>query len=84
MPALLGLRALHRMHALLDVRGMRLYRVGPGGYSLKLPPGSATSELVRGTAGHLMLPCSEFHVPARKGPATAFMAERASSASSPE
>ena len=60
MPAVLGLKSLTNMRALLDVANGRLYRVGPGGYELKLSPGSHVHRLERANAGHLMLPCSEF------------------------
>ena len=60
VPALLGLRALDRHRTLLDVRNMRLYFVGEGGYKLQLSPGSRMLLLVRATTGHLILPCSTY------------------------
>ena len=63
VPALLGLRSLESMRCLLDVPNMQLYRVGPGGYQLRLSPGSRVNQLERGNSGHLMLPCSEFSSP---------------------
>ena len=34
--------------------------VGPGGYELKLSPGSQIYDTVDSKAGHMMLPCSKF------------------------
>ena len=51
---------------LIDTFTGRIYLVGPGGYELKLSPGSIQYDLVESSAGHLMLPCSRFDV--RKTP----------------
>jgi hypothetical protein len=59
-PALLGQRSLRKLRALIDCFTGRLYFIGPGGYQIKVSPGSETHELVESHAGHLMLPCSEF------------------------
>ena len=59
-PALLGQRSLRKMRALIDCFTGRLYLIGPGGYQIKVSPGSETYELVESHAGHLMLPCSDF------------------------
>ena len=40
VPALLGMRSLYDMGAVIDCRNRRLYRVGPGGYRIILSPGS--------------------------------------------
>ena len=48
---------------LIDTFTGRIYLVGPGGYELKLSPGSVQHDLVESSAGHLMLPCSCFNVP---------------------
>ena len=48
---------------LIDTFTGRVYLVGPGGYELKLSPGSVKHDLVESSAGHLMLPCSCFDVP---------------------
>ena len=37
-----------------------MYAVGPGGYEIRLSPGSVIYPLKRSKAGHLMLPCAEF------------------------
>ena len=51
-----------------------MYLVGPGGYELKLSPGSVKHDLVESSAGHLMLPCSCFDVPMeRHDEVTAFL-----------
>ena len=47
---------------LIDTFTGRIYCVGPGGYELKLSPGSVQHDLVESSAGHLMLPCSRFDV----------------------
>ena len=57
VPALLGRKALRDQRTLLDCFNNRLYRIGPGGYSLQLSPGSAQYHLEESHAGHLMLPC---------------------------
>ena len=48
---------------LIDTFTGRIYLVGPGGYELKLSPGSVQHDLVESSAGHLMLPCSCFNTP---------------------
>ena len=60
VPALLGMRSLDAMGAVIDCRNGRLYRVGPGGYQIRLSPGSRVNHLERASTGHLLLPCSEF------------------------
>ena len=51
---------------LIDTFTGRVYLVGPGGYELKLSPGSVKHDLVESSAGHLMLPCSCFDVPMKR------------------
>jgi len=48
---------------LIDTLTAQIFEVGPGGYELKLSPGSIQHNLVESSAGHLMLPCSSFDVP---------------------
>ena len=48
---------------LIDTFTAQIFEVGPGGYELKLSPGSIQHGLVESSAGHLMLPCSRFDVP---------------------
>ena len=57
VPALLGRKSLRDQRTLLDCFNNRMYRIGPGGYSLQLSPGSAQYHLEESHAGHLMLPC---------------------------
>ena len=60
VPALLGRKTLRDQRVLLDCFNNRMYRIGPGGYSLQLSPGSAQYHLEESHAGHLMLPCDAF------------------------
>jgi hypothetical protein len=59
-PALLGQKSLKNMQAVLDCYNNKLYRIGPGGYEMKLSPGSVVYDLEESHSGHLMLPCSRF------------------------
>ena len=45
---------------LLDTFSNKFYMVGPGGYELKLSPGSEVFDTEDSKAGHMMLPCSQF------------------------
>ena len=63
VPALWGQRSMKEKRCLIDTFTGRIYLVGPGGYELKLSPGSIQHDLVESSAGHLMLPCSCFDVP---------------------
>ena len=63
VPALWGQRSMKDKRALIDTFTGGIYLVGPGGYELKLSPGSVMHKLVESSAGHLMLPCSQFNVP---------------------
>jgi hypothetical protein len=60
LPALMGLEALERNRALIDVNGKKLIYVGHGGYELKLSPGSHVMQLEKVPSGHLLLPASEW------------------------
>ena len=57
LPALLGLKSLSKFKSLIDTHNKQLIFVGPGGYSLKLSPGSKVFKLHSAPTGHLMLPC---------------------------
>ena len=57
LPALLGLKSLSKLKSLIDTHNKQLIFVGPGGYSLKLSPGSKVYKLHSAPTGHLMLPC---------------------------
>ena len=45
---------------LLDTFNGKFFMVGPGGYELKLSPGSEVYDTEDSQAGHMMLPCSQF------------------------
>ena len=57
LPALLGLRTLTKMRAVIDCFHRRIVFVGEGGYKMQLSPGSATFRLESAVTGHLLLPC---------------------------
>ena len=61
VPALLGRQTLREQRAVIDCFNNRMYRIGPGGYSLQLSPGSSQFQLEESHAGHLMLPCDLYH-----------------------
>ena len=48
------------LRTLLDTFTGVMYLVGPGGYELRLSPGSEKHDLQESGMGHLMLPCSTF------------------------
>ena len=58
LPGLLGLISLERNSALIDIGHRRLIYPGPGGFDLKLSPGSTMMALERAESGHLLLPCT--------------------------
>ena len=60
IPALLGLRSLRQLRALLDIVNNRIHFLGPGDATIQLPPGTRTYNLEESESGHLMLPVSEF------------------------
>jgi len=63
VPGIWGQKSMKKKRCLIDTFTGRIYEVGPGGYELKLSPGSVQHDLVESSAGHLMLPCSRFDVP---------------------
>ena len=63
VPALWDQRSMKEQRALIGTFTGRVYLVGPGGYELKLSPGSVQHDLVESSAGHLMLRCSCFSTP---------------------
>ena len=65
VPALWGQKSMKAKRCLIDTFTGRIYLVGPGGYELKLSPGSVQHDLVESSAGHLMLPCSCFNAPVK-------------------
>ena len=62
LPGLLGLDALRRNRAVLDLNTLELHLMGPGDYELSdaLPPGTDTYALNLAPSGHLLLPCGMF------------------------
>ena len=66
VPALLGNRVLREKRGLLDCHNGRLIFVGPGGYSLRLSPGSRHYELEDSPSQHWLLPCTEWKQPRRQ------------------
>ena len=63
VPGIWGQRSMKEKRCLIDTFTAQIFEVGPGGYELKLSPGSIQHALVESSAGHLMLPCSQFDVP---------------------
>ena len=59
-PALLGRNAMREKRCLVDTFSNKMFMVGPGGYEIKLSPGSEIYDLEDSQAGHQMLPCSQF------------------------
>jgi len=62
LPGLLGLTALRKNRAILDLHNMELYFGGPGDYDLttSMPPGTDGLQLEVAPSGHLGLPCCEY------------------------
>ena len=61
VPALLGLTSMTDHRVILDLINNKYIMIGPGGYELKLSPGSNVLDMERAPTGHLMLPASEWH-----------------------
>ena len=61
LPGLLGLNALKRNRAVLDVNTNKLYFLGPGDYDLDkaMPPGTDIIQCESAPSGHIILPCCE-------------------------
>ena len=59
-PALLGQRSMKKLRTFIDTFTGKMFLVGPGGYEIRLSPGSEVHSLEESPAGHLMLPCSRF------------------------
>ena len=62
LPGLLGLAALRKNRAILDLSSMQLHFCGPGDIKIEsgLPPGTETFQLEQAPSGHLVLPCCEY------------------------
>ena len=59
-PALLGQNSMAKKRVILDTFTKKFYMVGPGGYEIRLSPGSQVLDMEESKMGHLMLPCSRF------------------------
>ena len=57
---------MKQKRVLIDCFTGRIYLVGPGGYELKLSPGSEVYDLHESKMGHLMLPCCKNDHKARR------------------
>ena len=51
---------MREKRCLVDTFSNKLYMVGPGGYEIRLSPGSEVYDLEDSEAGHQMLPCRQF------------------------
>ena len=60
VPGILGRNSMKNLHVLIDAFAGVMFMVGPGGYELRLSPGSSKHDLQKSSVGHLLLPCSEF------------------------
>ena len=62
LPGLLGLTALRKNRAILDLNTLKVYFCGPGDYDLlkELPPGTDSFQAELAPSGHMVLPCCEF------------------------
>ena len=60
VPGILGQNSMENLRVLIDTFTGIMYMVGPGGYELRLSPGSEKHDLQKSSMGHLMLPCSNF------------------------
>ena len=49
---------MKKLRTLIDTFTGKMFLVGPGGYEIRLSPGSEVHSLEESPAGHLMLPCS--------------------------
>ena len=65
LPPLLGLKTLRTYRAILDMSGpeAELILPGPGGFELKLSPGSTRLPLTASASGHLILPVTNYPKP---------------------
>ena len=61
-PACLGLAALQKDRAVLDLSSLKLHSCGPGDIKIDagLPPGTETFQLGKAPSGHIVLPCCEY------------------------
>ena len=62
LPGLLGLAALRKSRALLDLNTLKMHFMGPGDYELErhLPAGSQSFQCELAPSGHMVISCCEF------------------------
>jgi hypothetical protein len=62
LPGLLGLSALRKNRAILDLNTMRMHFTGPGNYDIEraLPSGSQSYQCELAPSGHMVVPCCEY------------------------
>ena len=61
VPGLLGLESMTTKRTIIDAAKNQLITLGPGDYSIQLPPGSEVYQCKRSPSGHLVLPVSSFN-----------------------
>ena len=68
LPGLLGLTALRKNRAILDLHTMRIYFAGPGDYDLMtaMPPGTDCFQAELAPSGHMVVPCCEYGPPTQE------------------
>ena len=76
LPALLGLQSLRDSRAILDMGTLRLHFVGQGGAEIALSPGSETFQCEISPSGHLVVPCCEYELEAKKNDTGSFSLNR--------
>ena len=60
LPALLGLKTLIELKAIIDFSKLTIAFCGPGDTRVEYPPGTDIFKLFQAPSGHLMLPCCEY------------------------
>ena len=60
LPGIIRQRTLKENRCLIDCHNLMLYMIGPGGYEIKLSPGSDKFKLEESADGHPLLPCGLF------------------------
>ena len=60
VPGLWGLRSQRQKRALIDTGGNCVLVPGPGGFTVKLSPGSKVIRCENAVSGHMMIPVSDF------------------------
>ena len=60
LPALLGLKTLIELKAIIDFSKLTIAFCGPGDTKVEYPPGTDVFKLFQAPSGHLMQPCCEY------------------------